>query len=86
MAKSASNKKSPARPAGDLSIAEIKAITDKLVVLRKKILGTGATVLKPTPEWDKLRREIALLNKNLNADTAAKSAASKNPKSVSDPA
>jgi hypothetical protein len=60
----------------DLSLLEIEKIADQLIALRKKILNTGATVLSPTPEWEKLRKEIALLNKTLNADTAAKLAAS----------
>jgi hypothetical protein len=63
----------------DLSLLEIEEIADQLIALRKKILNTGATVLRPTPEWDKLRKEIALLNKTLNADTAAKLAASQAP-------
>jgi hypothetical protein len=29
-------------------------------------------LLTPTPAWDALRKEVALLNKNLNADAAAK--------------
>jgi hypothetical protein len=76
MAKDGAQKKAKATPAGDLNPAEIKAITDQLVVLREKILGTGATVLSPTPEWERLRKEIALLNKSLNADTKAKLKAS----------
>jgi|WetSurMetagenome_2_1015567.scaffolds.fasta_scaffold1744519_1 hypothetical protein len=77
MAKVESKKKSPATPAGELTKVEIQTITDELVALRKKILDTGATVLSPTPEWDRLRKEIALLNKTLNADTAAKLKASR---------
>ena len=66
-----------ATPAGDLSGAEIKTITDQLVVLRKKIMSTGATALSPTVEWNRLRKEIALLGKTLIADTKAKLKASK---------
>ncbi len=62
---------------GDLTTLEIKAITDQLVALREQIMATGATVLSPTAEWDRLRKEIALLNKKLNADTTAKLDASK---------
>jgi DNA gyrase/topoisomerase IV subunit A len=58
--------------AAELTTEEIKKITDELVTLRKKIHATGATVLSPTPVWDALRKEIALLNKKLNADTKAK--------------
>ncbi len=77
MAKDDAQKKIKAAPAGNLNPLEIKTITDELVALRKKILNTGATVLSPTPEWDRLRREITVLNKSLNADTAAKLKASK---------
>jgi hypothetical protein len=56
----------------DLTAAEIKKITDQLVALRQKLLSDGTTALNPTPEWTALRKEIALLNKKLNADTAAK--------------
>jgi hypothetical protein len=59
-------------PAGDLTTAEIKKITDQLVTLREKLRLHGATALTPTAEWTALRKEIALLNKNLNADAAAK--------------
>ena len=72
MAKDAAARKAKARPAGDLTTLEIKTITDQLVVLRESIRETGRTVLSPTPEWDRLRKEIAALNKKLNADTAAK--------------
>jgi hypothetical protein len=77
MAKDEAKKKVKARAAGDLTTLEIEKITDQLVALRKKIVDTGATVLSPTAEWDRLRKEIALLNKSLNADTAAKLKASK---------
>jgi len=56
----------------DLTVEEIKKLTDQLAALRVKILETGATVLSPTTEWDRLRKEIALLNKKLNADTVSK--------------
>ena len=59
----------------ELTDAEIATITKELVSLRKKIQETGATVLSPTPAWNTLRKEIALLNKKLNADTTAKKAA-----------
>jgi DNA gyrase/topoisomerase IV subunit A len=59
----------------DLTTEEIQKITADLVILRKKIQETGATVLSPTPVWDNLRKEIAALNKKLNADTKAKGAA-----------
>ncbi len=59
----------------ELTDAEIATITKELVSLRKKIQETGATVLSPTPVWNTLRKEIALLNKKLNADTTAKKAA-----------
>ena len=62
-------------PAGDLTVVEIKRITDKLVVLREKLRANGATALTPTVEWNTLRKEIALLNKSLNEDAAAKQAA-----------
>lgn len=62
----------------DLTTDEINKITDELVTLRKKIQATGATVLSPTPVWDGLRKEIALLNKKLNADTKAKDVAREN--------
>ena len=75
MAKDDAKKKAKVTPAGDLTTVEIKKITDELVTLREKIRDTEATVLRPTPEWDKLRKEIALLNKQLNADTAAKRSA-----------
>jgi hypothetical protein len=57
---------------GDLTAVEIKEITDRLVTLREKLRANGATALTPTPAWDALRKEVALLNKNLNADAAAK--------------
>jgi hypothetical protein len=69
-------KKTKIKPAGDLTTVEIKAITDQLVVLREKLRSNGATALTPTAEWNALRKEIALLNKNLNADAAAKLEAS----------
>lgn len=62
----------------ELTEAEIATITKELVSLRKKIQETGATVLSPTPVWNTLRKEIALLNKKLNADTTAKKAARDN--------
>ncbi len=77
MAKEATKKKAPAKPAGDLSVQEIQEITDKVASLRGKIRDTGATVLSPTAEWDRLRKEIALLNKSLNVDAAAKLSASR---------
>jgi hypothetical protein len=60
----------------DLTTAGIKKVTDQLVALRKKLLSNGTTALNPTPEWTALRKEIALLNKKLNADAAAKRDAS----------
>jgi hypothetical protein len=60
----------------DLTTAEIKTITEHLVALRKELLSNGATALNPTAEWTALRKEIALLNKKLNADSAAKRVAS----------
>jgi len=60
------------RIAGDLTTVELKTITDKLVKLREQIRATGRTALSPTPEWDKLRKEIAVLNRTLNSDTSAK--------------
>jgi hypothetical protein len=60
----------------DLTTTEIKKITDQLVALRKKLLSNGVTALNPTAEWSALRKEIALLNKKLNADMAAKRHAS----------
>lgn len=56
----------------DLTDEEIQKINDELVDLRKKIQATGATVLSPTPAWDALRKNIAALNKRLNADTKSK--------------
>lgn len=58
--------------AGDLTTVEIKKITDQLVVLREKLRSNGATALTPTTEWIALRKEVALLNKSLNEDAAAK--------------
>jgi hypothetical protein len=72
MAKSELKTKTMKKPAGDLTTAEINAITEQLVVLREKLRSNGATALTPTAEWTALRSEIALLNKNLNADAAAK--------------
>ena len=73
MAKNEAQKKTTkTKPAGDLTTAEIKKITDELVTLREKLRVNGATALTPTAEWTALRKEIALLNKNLNADAAAK--------------
>jgi hypothetical protein len=56
----------------DLTIVQIKKITDQLVTLRKKLLSNGVTALNPTAEWTALRKEIALLDRKLNADTKAK--------------
>ena len=56
----------------NLSIAEVQKITDELIALRKELLFNGATALNPTAEWAALRKEIALLNKKLNVDAAAK--------------
>jgi len=56
----------------DLTADEIRKITEQLVQLRKKIRSNGATALNPNPEWNTLRKEIALLDKKLNADTASK--------------
>jgi hypothetical protein len=64
--------KSTTRAAGDLTVAEIKKITDGLIKLRDQLRANGATALTPTPEWASLRKEIAALNKSLNADAAAK--------------
>lgn len=61
----------------NLTTAEIKAITDQLIVLREKLHGNGATALTPTAEWSALRKEVAALNKKLNVDAAAKEAAAK---------
>lgn len=58
--------------AQDLTVEQIQKITDELVVLRKKIQETGATVLSPTPAWEALRKNIAALNKQLNADAKSK--------------
>ena len=67
------------RQAGDLSTVEIKAITDKLVDLREKLRATGRSALTPTPEWNVLRKEVAALNKILNADAAVKTKAATQP-------
>jgi hypothetical protein len=56
----------------DLTAEQIQKITGELVVLRKAIQHTGATVLSPTPLWDKLRKEISALNKKLNEDSKSK--------------
>lgn len=72
MAKNEPKKKTKVKPSGDLTIAEIKKITDQLVAVREKLRITGATALSPTAEWAALRKEIVLLNKTLNADAAAK--------------
>jgi hypothetical protein len=72
MSKSEPKQETKVKPAGDLTTVEIKEITDQLVALREKLRLNGATALTPTPEWTALRKEIALLNKNLNADAAAK--------------
>lgn len=53
----------------DLEIQEINA---KLDTLRRQIRETGATVLSPTPAWETLRKEIAVLNRKLTTDTNAK--------------
>ena len=58
--------------ADDLTIAEIREITEQLIALRKKLLSNGATALSPTAEWSALRKEISLLDKKLNADAKAK--------------
>ena len=72
MAKSEPKKKASPKPAGDLTTLEIQKITDELVVLREKLRSNGATALTPTADWTALRKEIALLNKTLNADATAK--------------
>jgi hypothetical protein len=72
MAKNDPKKKIKITPAGDLTTVEINKITDQLVALREKLRLNGATALTPTAEWTALRKEIALLNKKLNADAAAK--------------
>ena len=72
MAKKEPIKKAAKKPAGDLTTVEIKKITDELVTLRETLRLNGATALTPTAEWTALRKEIALLNKTLNADAAAK--------------
>lgn len=59
----------------ELTAVEIKKITDELGTLREKLRSNGATALSPTPEWVALRKEIAVLNKTLNADATAKKAA-----------
>ena len=56
----------------DLTADQIKKIVDELADLRTKLRDNGATALSPTPEWSALRKEVALLNKKLNADTASK--------------
>lgn len=56
----------------DLTATQIQEINEKLDSLRKQIRATGATVLSPTPAWDSLRKEIAVLNRKLTADTNAK--------------
>jgi hypothetical protein len=56
----------------ELTTAEIRKITDQLVVLREKLRSNGATALSPTAEGTALRKEIAVLNKKLNADVVAK--------------
>ena len=72
MAKNEPKRKTTIKPVGDLSTVEIKEITDQLIALREKLRFNGATALTPTPEWTALRKEIAVLNKSLNADAAAK--------------
>jgi hypothetical protein len=69
----------------DLTAAEIKTITDQLIVLREKLRDNGATALSPTPEWLVLRKEVAALNKKLNADTAGKREAAEAASQASDP-
>ena len=59
----------------DLTIVQIKKITDQLVTLWKKLLSNGVTALNPTTEWNALRKEIAFLDKKLNADIKAKAKA-----------
>src|ERR1700722_2576503 len=56
----------------DLTPDQMKKIVDELAGLRTQLRDNGATALSPTPEWKALRKEIALLNKKLNADTASK--------------
>jgi hypothetical protein len=56
----------------DLTADQIKKIVDELADLRTKLRDNGATALSPTPEWNALRKEVALLNKKLNADVASK--------------
>jgi hypothetical protein len=72
MAKDEPKKKTKIRHVGDLTTVEIKMITDELVALREKLRINGSTALTPTPEWSALRKEIALINKSLDADAAAK--------------
>jgi hypothetical protein len=59
----------------DLTTDEIRKITEQLVVLREKLRMNGATALTPTAAWTALRKEIAALNKKLNADVASKRSA-----------
>ena len=58
--------------ADDLTVDEIREITEQLIALRKKLLSNGSTALSPTAEWSALRKEISLLDKKLNADAKAK--------------
>ena len=55
-----------------LTDIEIQEINEKLDTLRRQIRETGATVLSPTPAWETLRKEIAVLNRKLTTDTNAK--------------
>jgi hypothetical protein len=71
MAKNVTKKSAKTKASGDLTTDEIKKITDELVVLREKLRLNGATALTPTAEWTALRKEIALLNKNLNEEIEA---------------
>jgi hypothetical protein len=60
-----------------LTTAEIDKINVELEALRRKLRDNGATALNPTVEWSVLRKEVGVLNKKLNADTAAKKLAAK---------
>ncbi len=56
----------------ELTDEEIQNITEQLADIRKKLRENGATALNPNPRWNMLRKEVALLNKKLNAHTASK--------------
>jgi superoxide dismutase len=60
-----------------LTTAEIEKINEELEGLRRKLRDNGATALNPTVEWSVLRKEVGVLNKKLNADSAAKKLAEK---------